>query len=199
MKKEANVSKGTRELVVTAMMVAIMEILVWTPVGMIIIPPISVTVSHIPIIVCALLEGPLAGAFVGLAFGVTTMVRAATSPNFLDLLFLNPLISVLPRMLIAFTSYYSFVLLRKVLGGLFSKGNVVSCFIAGCIGSMTNTVGCLGMLYLIYAKRILDEIGTDAGNLFIGIVTGAGLIEMLVVAVIVTAVTPAVMKVFYRV
>ena len=198
LKKEANVLKRTKKLVVTAMMVAIMEILIWTPIGMIIIPPISATTAHIPVIVCAILEGPVAGALVGLAFGATSMLRAATSPNFLDILFLNPLVGMLPRMLIGITSYYSFVLLKKVLGGLFAKGNAAASFLAGCVGSMTNTLGCMGMIYLLYARDVTENMGISADKFVTGVIVTYGTPEMLVAGVMVAAVATVVLNTFYK-
>lgn len=198
MKREANVSERTRKVVVTAMMIAIMEILSFTPLGMLIIPPISATTAHVPVIIAALLEGPVSGVCVGLALGLTSIFRAMSSPNFLDLLFLNPLVSVLPRILIPLTAYFTYKILKGVLGGLFAKGGLVATFLAGCVGSMTNTIGCMGMIYLIYAQKVLENTGEAAGTVLGGIIITYGIVEMLVAAFITAVVTPVIRKIFYK-
>ena len=63
-------------------------------------PATSLTIMHIPVILSAILAG-LPGALVtGTVFGLTSLVNAAANPSgVLDPLFVNPLISVLPRIL----------------------------------------------------------------------------------------------------
>ena len=56
---------------------------------------------HMPVIIGAILEGPVVGALIGLIFGVFSMIQAAVAPNGpIDAWFTNPLLSVLPRLFI---------------------------------------------------------------------------------------------------
>jgi uncharacterized membrane protein len=70
-------------------------------------PAGAATTMHIPVILAAILRGPLAGALVGAIFGFASFTRA-TLPFFKD-----PLIAFGPRILIGVMAYYAFVLLSR--------------------------------------------------------------------------------------
>lgn len=96
----------TRKLVIAAMLGAITIVLGLTPLGFIPLGVMNATTMHIPVIIAAILEGPIVGAAVGLIFGVSSMVKAFTMPLPTSFVFWNPLIAVLPRVLIGVVSYY---------------------------------------------------------------------------------------------
>ncbi|MBF0979990.1 MAG: ECF transporter S component [Clostridiales bacterium] len=96
----------TRKLVIAAMLGAITIVLGLTPLGFIPLGVMNATTMHIPVIIAAILEGPIVGAAVGLIFGVSSMVKAFTMPLPTSFVFWNPLIAVLPRVLIGIVSYY---------------------------------------------------------------------------------------------
>ena len=64
-----NRKKDTRWLVGVAMMAAIVVLLANTPLGMIQLPIIKATTTHIPVIIGAILLGPMAGAVLGGVLG----------------------------------------------------------------------------------------------------------------------------------
>ena len=75
---------------------------------------VSATTMHIPVIIGAVLEGPVVGALIGLVFGVTSLIRAAVAPNGpIDPLFINPLLSVLPRLFIGPAAWLVWRALRR--------------------------------------------------------------------------------------
>ncbi|HEX7434480.1 MAG TPA: ECF transporter S component, partial [Anaerolineaceae bacterium] len=92
----------TRKIVVAGIMAAISCFLGLTHWGF--IPwfgGVSLTIMQVPVIIGAVLEGPLVGAIIGLIFGVFSMLQAAIAPNGpTDVWFTNPLLSVLPRLAI---------------------------------------------------------------------------------------------------
>ena len=52
---------------------------------------VSLTIMHVPVIIGAVLEGPIVGALIGLIFGLFSMIQAAVAPNgSLDVWFTNP-------------------------------------------------------------------------------------------------------------
>jgi len=100
----------------------------------------SITVMHVPVIIGALLEGPLVGAFIGLLFGLFSLLQAAIAPTGpVDVAFVNPLISVLPRLLIGPVAWLVY---RLVRGGaeqatpLRESAGIVASALAG---SLVNT------------------------------------------------------------
>lgn len=102
-------SISSRKLVTAAMLGAITIVLSLTPLGLIPLGFINATTMHIPVIIGAIAEGPVVGALVGLIFGVSSLLNALLrNPSPVSFVFYNPLISVLPRVLIGITSYYAY-------------------------------------------------------------------------------------------
>lgn len=99
----------------------------------------SITIMHVPVIIGAVLEGPLVGLAIGLIFGVFSLIQAAVAPTGpTDVLFTNPLISVLPRLFIGPAAWGVWHLLKRwPVAGLIS---------AGVAGSLANTLLVLGMI-----------------------------------------------------
>ena len=109
MKKEKLTSK---KLVTAAILGAITVVLSITPLGLIPLGLINATTMHIPVIIAAIVEGPLVGALVGLIFGISSLANAIIRPNPISFVFYNPLISIVPRILIGLTSYYAYNALK---------------------------------------------------------------------------------------
>lgn len=128
----------TRRIVTAGVLVAITIILGVIPgIGFIPIPNLSgnATIEHIPTILGGVLEGPLVGMVTGLAFGLLSFTRA-TIPLFKD-----PLVAILPRILIGLTSWATFA-------ALYRFNRTAAAAVAGFIGSATNTVFVLGIAVL---------------------------------------------------
>jgi uncharacterized membrane protein len=104
----------TRKLVVAGLLTAFEAILAFTPIGIIRILPVSATTMHIPVIIGAVLEGPLVGGVLGLVFGLFSMLNAVISPTLFSPIFLNPLVAVLPRILVGVGSGYLFKAFLKL-------------------------------------------------------------------------------------
>lgn len=184
---------STRKLAVTGMMIAITMILAYTPLGIIPLQPVSATITHIPTIIIAILEGPVIGAITGCAFGIVSLIKAITAPaGILDPYFMNPIISVLPRILIGLIAGYSYLGLYKIL-----KKAAPAAVISAALGSITNTIGAMGLMYIIYAQSLTEKAGSAAGPLIWGIIGTYGIVEMAAAAVISTAVVMAMKKAIY--
>ena len=74
-----NTSKQTLRLAQLAILIALEAVLTFTPLGFIMVPPISITLMHIPVIVGAVLMGPVDGGILGHSFGVISMIKASTA------------------------------------------------------------------------------------------------------------------------
>ena len=85
--------KDTRWLTSVALMAAIVILLANTPLGMIQLPIIKATTVHIPVIVGAILLGPLAGAVLGGVFGVCSLISNTMAPTLLSFAF-SPFMSM---------------------------------------------------------------------------------------------------------
>jgi uncharacterized membrane protein len=191
MQIQANSVRKTnvRRMTIIGMLSAISIILSMTPLGYIPIGPTKATIMHIPVIIGAVMEGPIVGAAIGLIFGLTSLMQAITNPTITSFAFINPLVSVLPRILIGIASYYVYTGIIKT-----TKNKTVAAIITGAVGSLTNTIGVLGMIYILYAAQFVKAIGGDtssAGAIILGIGTTNGIPEAIVSTLVVTGVITA--------
>jgi len=178
-----------RRIVVSGALGAVSAVMAVTPLGY--LPwfgGASLTIMHIPVIIAAILEGPVAGAIVGLVFGVTSMVKAATAPiGPLDPLFANPLVSVLPRLFIGVVAWGVYRLFRGKLTPLAAG-------LAGAAGGITNTVLVLVALGLTAAAQLSGTFGVSTSALPAVLATIAltnGLVEAGAAAVFTSAIMAA--------
>ncbi len=207
-------SERIRQMVIAAMLSAIVAVLTFTPIGMIPLPPPlpSATTVHIPVLVAALVEGPMVGLIVGAVFGICSFIRAwETGMVGLTLFFRNPVISVLPRLVVPLIAFGAWMLWRRLIrqNAVTDKIGVA---LASIIGTVTNTVLCLGLIALIYGGDLtvmLNEMisagNADAAYLnnagqwlvaVVGVPNGIG--ECIVAAVIVPMIKTAVDAVIRR-
>lgn len=134
----------TRKIVVAGVMSAIAILLGATHLGFITgIFGLSITIMHIPVIIGAVLEGPVVGLIIGFLFGLFSLIQGAiapTSPG--DVWFVNPLLSILPRL---FIGPFAWLVYRALKG----VSEVLALVVSGIVGSLTNTVLVLGMIGLL--------------------------------------------------
>ncbi len=71
---------NTKIMVQMALMISIVIVMGMTPIGFIRIPPISITMLHLPVIVGSIVLGPLCGGILGLTFGLVSMWNAIINP-----------------------------------------------------------------------------------------------------------------------
>lgn len=139
------------QLVLTALFCAIIVIQTTIPfLGYIPVGLLNITIIQITVIIAAIVCGPKMGATVGTFWGLITFVRAyfwPTSP-LAAFIFINPLISVLPRFFIGLVAGYSYQLLAKKGQAKFWQMSVAS-----VLGSLTNTFLVLGSIYLFYHQK----------------------------------------------
>ncbi len=127
---------STRTIAISGVIGAITIMLSVTGLGMIPMPSLAgrATILHVPVIIGAILEGPIVGAFAGFIFGLYSfMTPVGAIPA-------DPIVRILPRILIGITSYYTYVLFRRSAFGA---------VMAAIIGTLTNTIGYLGLATLI--------------------------------------------------
>lgn len=131
---ESPTALNTRRIVVAGVLGAIAIVLGVTRLGFIPVPNATgnATIMHLPAIIGAVLEGPIVGSLAGGIFGIFSWLQA-TSP-----LFANPVVAVLPRLLIGPVAW----LVYRMLAGVSVD---LAAAVAGVAGTLTNTVGVLGL------------------------------------------------------
>ncbi|SHK31939.1 ECF transporter S component [Hespellia stercorisuis] len=195
MRKE---KKDTRWMVSVALMAAIIVVLANTPLGMIQLPIIKATTVHIPVIIGAILFGPMAGAVLGGVFGICSLVSNTMAPTLLSFAF-SPFmsttgfagvakavwISVGCRILIGVAAGWLWILLQKL-----KLNQLIALPITGFVGSMVNTVTVMGSIYFLFAQQYAQakEVAVSAvWGLIMATVTASGIPEAVAAAILVTA------------
>ncbi len=129
---------SVRQIVIAGILGGIAIFLGYTRLGFIPVPNLAgnATIMHVPAILGGALEGPVVGTIVGGIFGIFSFIQAEV-PFFRD-----PLVSILPRLFIGVVAWAVFASLRN-------WSLDVAAAAAGVLGSLTNTVGVLGMAVLL--------------------------------------------------
>jgi len=133
---------STHDLAVAGVFGALAIVLAFTPLGLIPVPNPSeaATSLHLPSIVAGILSGPVVGGLVGLVLAISSWyLYGATFITFADGNLLVALLAAfLPRILIGVLAYYAYRPLRR--------WPALAAGIAGLAGTLTNSIGVLGLL-----------------------------------------------------
>lgn len=149
-----------KKIAVTGALGALTILLGVTPIGFIRLPwGLAVTLLHIPTILGTFIAGTAAGTGIGAIFGIFSLIQAASNPVGLDALFVNPLISVLPRLLLAPSAMLVYLAVCRIPR--------LPQAAAAAVASVTATI--LHTLYVSLALYIF------AGTQVTGLMGGAGL------------------------
>lgn len=202
--------KDTRWLTSVALMAAVVILLANTPLGMIQLPVIKATTVHIPVIIGAILLGPMAGAILGAVFGICSLISNTMAPTLLSFAF-SPFmsmtgivgavkavwISVGCRMMIGIIAGWFWILMKKC-----KVNHLVALPVTGFLGSMVNTVFVMGSIYYLLAREYaqVKNVGVEAVfGLVMGTVTASGIPEAIAAAVLVAVIGKVLLKVVERV
>ncbi len=193
-----------------ALLAAIMIVMAFTPLGYIPLPFMNATTMHIPVIVGACLLGPKAGGVLGGLFGITSVVKATIQPNITSFVFtpfysfspefsgnwMSLIVAILPRILIGVVAGLVFQGLVKLI-----RNQTVSLAVAGVLGAMTNTIGVMGLIYLLFGEQYAAAGGTDP-SLLLGVILGVvctnGIVEAIIAGVLTAAVCKALLAAFRK-
>lgn len=197
--------RTTRNLVQLALLAAIIVVLANTPLGMIQLPIVKATTIHIPVILGAVLLGPLAGGILGGVFGICSVISNTTVPTLLSFAF-SPFLSTtgVPGIFKAlWVSVGCRILIGVVAGWLWracrkvNLPEIVALSLVGFLGSMTNTVLVMGSIYVLYAEqyaKAMNEAMTAVFALVMATVTGSGVPEAIAAAILVGVIGKALLK-----
>ena len=147
-------SYGTREMVVLAMLSAIMLIMSFTPLGYLNIGPLAISLNMIPVGIAAIALGPTGGAVLGAMFGITSFLQCigigGTSAMGVVLFEISPILAFIQRFVPR--------LLAGLLSGLIYMGikiisnATVAGFVTGFCAALLNTVLFMLALVLLFGS-----------------------------------------------
>ena len=172
-----------KSLALLGMFVALMMLLDGMGFGFIMVGPIAITTMHIPVIIGALIGGRKYGIILGLAFGISSWIKAMQGlSGVFTVAFVNPLISILPRFLVGLVTALLGELLEKRKANFF-----VAYGIPAFVGSMTNTVLVLGSIFIVYGNQVATALGQASGqvlSMILSIAAVNGIPEALVASAV---------------
>jgi uncharacterized membrane protein len=182
---ENNISLA-RKIALTGAFSALVVVLSVTPLGFISIGAASVTILQIPVILAVLLGGLPSGVFTGAVFGVMSLINASLRPSGpLDPMFLNPLCSILPRILFAVCAWGLWRLLKLIP----KLPKTISAGVTAFVSTLIHTVLVMGSLYMVFGKDIKelfssDEVIVDSFKALLALVVSNALFEAIASTVV---------------
>lgn len=207
MKIEKRVLDMTLAAIFTAIIItmAVVPFLGYIPLGF-----MNATIIHVPVIIGAILLGPRYGAYFGLVFGVTSLIKATLTPNVTSFVF-SPFVTIggysgnmwsvviclIPRILIGVAAYYVYELAVRALYGR-KGGQTVSLWLAGIAGSMTNTILVMNGIYLFFGNSYAAATNKAVAGIYqviLGIILTLGIPEAIVAGILTTAVVKVLLKI----
>ena len=185
-------NKHLLAMVKLAMLVALLMIFCFTPIGFLKIGIVEITFNMIPVVIGAIVIGPAAGAFLGALFGAASFWQCFGQSTFGTLLFgVNPFFTVLicfvPRILAGLLPGLIFRAMTK------KKDNIAAYFVSAAVGSLTNTVLFVGGFCLLFKDTMLG-MASDNGLSPLAFIATAFLLNASVELVANTAIVAAVSK-----
>ena len=134
MESTAQPAISVRKIVIAGVLAAIALVLGLTQTGFVPVPNPTgrATIMHVPVIIGAVLEGPVVGMLIGLIFGITSFLTTSS------VALKNPIVSILPRILIGLTTFYTYVALKR-------WNEYVALGVSAFVGTATNTIFVLGL------------------------------------------------------
>lgn len=168
----------TLYLVQLALLTAITLILNFTPLGFLKIGLVEITFMAVPVVIGGVILGPLAGAFLGLVFGICSLSLAPAHPLFGIVFSKNPIlvaaVCIIPRILVGLAAAYVVKIPVK------EKFKGILYFLAGLVGSLTNTVLFLAGIMLFMEKLITPKmtgLSLLTAKTFTGFWVGIGIVN----------------------
>ena len=194
----------TRWLVLLALFVAIEIFLNVTGIGLIPLPLIKASTLHIPVIIGAVLLGPMAGGVLGGVFGLCSIWSNSTAPGLLSFAF-SPFLATSAagavktiwialgcRILIGVVAGWLWIALKKV-----KVNDFIALPIVGVAGALTNTGLVMTSIYVLLSPEFAaaKNIAMEAvlGGVM-AIVAANGVPEAIAAAVLVTAIGKALLR-----
>ena len=194
-----------KEFVILTFFTAIIILMAFTPfIGYIPLIFTKATTIHIPVIIGSIILGPKKGAFLGFVFGLTSFINNSfVSPTVTSFVFtpiytlgdfdtnwLSLVICFAPRILVGVVPYYVYKFIHK-------KSETLSLLLAGVMGSLTNTLLVMNMIYLFFGESYATAKEASFEGFYYAILTVIGtngVPEAIVAAILVCAITKALKK-----
>ena len=192
-------NKKTTNMVIFSMLLAIEVVMSFTPLGFLRIGLLSVTMLHIPVIICAMALGKKYGAALGFVMGFCSFYNATFSPTITSFCFTpffsmggvegnwtSLLIAYIPRIALGYGA-------GAIYERLKSKNGRTAAALSGLSGALINTIGVLGGIWIFFKEPYEAVLGNTIVALLMTTV-GVNSIAEAVVGVIAAMAVHTVLK-----
>lgn len=197
MKKTKNFD--VKQLTMLGLMVAVLLLMAYTPLGYLNIGPLAITFNMIPVAICAITMGPVGGAIAGAVFGMTSFLQCigvgGVSAMGATLFGISPFLAFvqrfIPRLLDGFLLGYIFRIVHRW------KNVAVASAVTGFFAAFLNTLFFMTSLILLFGNTeyVQGLIGGKNVILFICSFVGINAVfEMIASTIITGAVATALHK-----
>jgi uncharacterized membrane protein len=186
-----NQQQRIRVLTVNAMFIALIATL-GIAFGFIPLFIFPITILHIPVLVGAALLNVRSSIIFGLTFGVISWIVSLTSPlvGQTGLIFNNPLISILPRILFGLSAGVLFLFVKKINNKLIYLGYGL----CSLIGTLLHTIFVLIMIWIFESANLIATFNNLFQFIWI-VISANGIIEAGLAAVLVPLLVVALQQV----
>lgn len=185
----------TSQMVILAMMIAILLLMSYTPLGYLNIGPLAITFNMIPVAISAIVLGPVGGAITGAVFGMTSFLQCigvgGVSAMGAVLFQINPFLAFIQRFIPRFVDG---LLLGYIFRGLRRHTKIFpSCAVTGFLAAFLNTLFFMSALLLLfgnteYVQGLMDKLGTHNPILFVCLFVGVNAVVEMISASILTGI-----------
>ncbi len=199
-----------KQMAIDGLFIALLALFTFTPyLGLIQVGLISFTAIHVIVLIGAAFFGWKRGFLYGFFFGIFSLFKAIQYPNTVDYFFLNPFISVLPRVLFGAISGFIFDLVKKKGSSKLFYGLLIPLSAALTFLHTFLTLSCLYIFGVLDFLKISSALGLKAlidqiSNTFpsfwvfiIGNVAIGSVCEMILAAIIVPSIYLTVNKIYH--
>lgn len=186
-------NKKISNMVLFSMFLGIEVLMSFTPIGFLRIGFLSVTMLHIPVIVCAMVLGKKYGAALGFVMGFISFYNATLNPSITSFVFTpfysignvsgnfySLLIAFIPRILIG---YFAGAIYQKFK----NRNSKIGAILAGFCGTSINTIGVLGGIYIFFKSAYEAILGKQIITLFLSTIWINALSEVIIAIIIAMA------------
>lgn len=175
--------KGSRFIAVNGLLSAIIVLFILVPIS---IGPVKLAVLPLlAVIIGAQFAGLKSGLFLGLFFGLVSLSSAFMRPDVLSQAFYNPLVSVVPRVMIGLVVYFVTKGLKQLLKG---KKQYIAYTVGAAAGVITNTTLVLGVIMLFHFNETFTyaSVSLTVGWQWIAAILSMNFLIELAIAIILT-------------
>lgn len=186
----------TKEITITSIFIAITLVLALIPnIGIIQIGVVSITIMHLPVILAALTLSRKQTLIIAFVFGLSSwfvaLTRAVTP---MDILFQNPLVAIIPRVLFGLAASY--------LAELFKGNNNVRVIFTSIVSTLIHTILVLTAVVIagpeIFGVADFSSGLTSLWLLIITVMATNGILEMIIAAILMLPLSKAVNTVLHN-